>query len=76
MERAMREWARTDNAVATSVRAADRRLLQAVRQAFLDLGFGPDEADLRASATFAAGVGFSHLSPTPSAREAALRCAE
>lgn len=72
LERAMREWARSDEAVAQSVRAADRRLLRAVRQAFLDHGFDDDEADLRANATFAAGIGFLHLSgPTPDARQAA-----
>lgn len=74
MERAMREWARTDSTVADSVRAADRRLLHAVRQAFLDLGFDEDDADLRANATFAAGVGFIHLSGTrPNERESARR---
>ena len=35
LERAMREWARTDEAVAASVRAADQRVLDAVRQAFV-----------------------------------------
>jgi AcrR family transcriptional regulator len=62
LERAMREWARSDDSVAASVRAADRRLLRAVRQAFLDYGFDAEDADLRASATFAAGIGFLHLS--------------
>lgn len=62
LERAMREWARSDESVAASVRSADRRLLRAVRQAFLDYGFAADEADLRANATFAAGIGFLHLS--------------
>ena len=70
----MREWARTDTAVAASVRAADLRVLAAVRQAFLDYGFDPDEADLRASATFAAGIGLLHLGGhQPSARAAAGR---
>ena len=74
LERAMREWARTDEAVAASVRAADGRVLRAVRQAFLDYGFDTEEADLRAAATFAAGIGFLHLSgPQPSARGAARR---
>jgi AcrR family transcriptional regulator len=74
LERAMREWARTDEEVAASVRAADRRVLVAVRQAFLDFGFEADEADLRANATFAAGIGFLHLSgPQPSTRAAAQR---
>lgn len=73
LERAMREWARSDQSVAASVRAADRRLLRAVRQAFLDYGFADDEADFRASATFAAGIGFLHLSgANPSPRDTAL----
>jgi AcrR family transcriptional regulator len=37
-------------------------LERAVRQAFLDYGFDAEDADLRASATFAAGIGFLHLS--------------
>jgi AcrR family transcriptional regulator len=61
LERAMREWARTDEDAAVSVRAADQRVLAAVRQAFLDYGFDPDDADLRANATFAAAIGFLHL---------------
>jgi AcrR family transcriptional regulator len=74
LERAMREWARTDAAVAASVRAADQRVVAAVRQAFLDSGFAPEEAELRANATFAAGIGFLHLSGSkPSTRAAAGR---
>ena len=74
LERAMREWARTDEAVAASVRAADQRILDAVRRAFLDYGFDAEDADLRANATFAAGIGFLHLSGhTPNARGAAAR---
>jgi AcrR family transcriptional regulator len=61
LERTMREWARSDKAVAAGVDAADRRVLRAVRQAFLDLGFSPEETELRAGTTFAAGVGFLHL---------------
>ena len=64
LERAMREWARSDEAVAESVRAADRRILAAVRRAFEDYGFDAEEAELRADATFAAGIGFLHLSGT------------
>jgi AcrR family transcriptional regulator len=72
LERAMREWARSDETVAESVRAADRRLLRAVREAFLEYGFDPDEAKMRADATFAAGIGFLHLSgATPDASDAA-----
>ena len=74
LERAMRECARTDDAAAASVRAADHPVLAAVRQAVLTYGFGAEEADLRANATFAAGIGFLHLAgPQPSERAAAGR---
>lgn len=74
LERAMREWARSEDAVADAVRASDRRVLKAVRQAYLDEGFGSDEADMRANATFAAGIGFLHLSGSrPSPRAVGLR---
>ena len=56
------------------VTAADQRVLAAVRQAFLDYGFDTDDADLRADATFAAGIGFLHLAgEQPNVRAAARR---
>jgi AcrR family transcriptional regulator len=61
LERAMREWARTDPAAAASVRAADRRLLRSVAKAYSDYGFSPADAKLRAELTFAAGIGLLHL---------------
>lgn len=64
LERTMREWARSDAAVAAGVDAADRRVQAAVRQAFVDLGFAPHDADLRAATTFAAGIGFLNLAGT------------
>jgi len=70
LERAMREWARSEPTVAAAVRASDRRVVAAVRKAFLDDGFEPDQAEMRAGATFAAGIGFLHLSgsrPSPQA---------
>ncbi|MCV7279987.1 TetR/AcrR family transcriptional regulator [Mycolicibacterium flavescens] len=74
LERAMREWARTDDAVAAGVRASDARVVDAVRQAFVDDGFDSEDADVRANATFAAGIGFLHLSGSrPSAAAAARR---
>ena len=57
----MREWARTDENVAASVDAADRRVVRTVRQAFLDLGFAAAEAEFRAQTTFAAGIGFLQI---------------
>ncbi|WP_194163441.1 TetR/AcrR family transcriptional regulator [Mycolicibacterium sp. P1-5] len=62
LERALREWARTDADVAAAVAASDRWVRRAVRQAYLDDGFSTEEAGVRADATFAAGVGFLHLS--------------
>lgn len=61
LERAMREWARTDPTAAASVRSSDRRVLRAVTQAYLDAGFSPVDAKLRANSTFAAGIGLLHL---------------
>lgn len=61
LERTMREWGRSDKSAAAGVDAADRLVLASVRQAFVDLGFDSEEVELRAGATFAAGVGFLHL---------------
>lgn len=70
----MREWARSESAVAAAVRTSDRRVIDAVRQAFLDDGFDPEQADIRANATFAAGIGFLHLAGSrPSPRAAGRR---
>ena len=69
LERAMREWARSDDTIAAAVQAADRRLLTQLRQAFRDYGFDADEADLRARTTFAAGIGLLHLSGSTPRRQ-------
>ncbi|MCV7180039.1 TetR/AcrR family transcriptional regulator [Mycolicibacterium sphagni] len=72
LERAMREWARSDADIAVAVAASDRRVRRAVRQAYLDDGFSAEDAAVRADATFAAGVGFLHLSASaPGAKAAA-----
>ena len=73
LERAMREWARTDADVASAVAASDRRVRRAVRQAYLDDGFSTEEAAVRADATFAAGVGFLHLSASAPGSKAAAQ---
>lgn len=70
----MREWARSESTVTAAVRASDARVIAAVRQAFLDDGFDPEQADIRANATFAAGIGFLHLSgPRPNPHAAGRR---
>jgi AcrR family transcriptional regulator len=61
LERAMREWARTDPVAAANIRAADRRVLRTVTKAYADYGFAPADAKLRAELTFAAGIGLLHL---------------
>ncbi len=61
LERAMREWARTDPVAAANVREADRLTLRSVTKTFCDFGFSLDDAKLRAQLTFAAGIGLLHL---------------
>jgi AcrR family transcriptional regulator len=57
LERAMRLWALIDEDTRASVERSDRRVLRAVRQAFDDYGFEPEDAVLRSLVVFAAGVG-------------------
>ena len=63
LERAVREWARNDAAVAERVAASDRWVFRAVRKVFLDLGFDAADADIRAKTLFFAGVGFIYAGP-------------
>ncbi len=68
LERAMRLWALTDDAVLASVQRSDARVLRAVQQAFADCGFEAEDAALRSLVVFAAGVGLLHASgPIPAA---------
>jgi AcrR family transcriptional regulator len=62
LERAMRAWALTDEAVLASVQQSDGRVLRAIRQAFVAIGFGREEAALRAYVVFTLGVGHLHAS--------------
>src|ERR1700682_4422045 len=74
LERMMRVWALTDETVAASVRASDRRIMRAVRHALIDYGFGPEDADLRSAVMFAAGIGWAPTSGSaPDAAEIAQR---
>ncbi|WP_280500357.1 TetR/AcrR family transcriptional regulator [Nocardia farcinica] len=65
LERAMREWARSDPRAAASVRASDRHARRAVRRAFAEHGFDPETAARRAEWTFAIGIGALHLASSP-----------
>ncbi|WP_280503974.1 TetR/AcrR family transcriptional regulator [Nocardia farcinica] len=62
LERAMREWARTDPHAATAVRTSDRRAHHAVRRCLLAHGLDPDTAAVRADWIMAMGIGALHLS--------------
>ena len=73
LERAMREWARSDPAAAANIRAADRRLLRSVTKAYSDYGFSPADARLRAELTFAAGIGLLHLAGSAAQAQKAQR---
>ncbi|OBA78144.1 TetR family transcriptional regulator [Mycobacterium sp. 1164966.3] len=74
LERAMREWARTDPVAAANIRAADARLLRSVTKAYADYGFNASDAKLRAELTFAAGIGLLHLAGSAAqAQKAAQR---
>ena len=73
LERAVREWARSDPAVAERVRKSDRWVNRAVLRAFVDAGFSGADAEVRARGLFYAGVGFLH---TASERDLARGAAE
>jgi AcrR family transcriptional regulator len=73
LERAMRIWALTDDAVLASVQHSDARVLRAIRQAFADCGFGPEDAALRSFVVFASGVGLLHASGSTPATPPELR---
>ncbi|BBY18870.1 TetR/AcrR family transcriptional regulator [Mycolicibacterium litorale] len=62
VERVMRTWAIADEQVADKVRQSDRRVLSALREAFVDDGFSSAEAALRSTVMFAAGIGLLHAS--------------
>ena len=61
LERAMRVWALTDEAVAANVRKSDRRVQQAVYRALLDSGFGDADAQVRTAVFFGAGMWVLHV---------------
>ncbi len=60
LERAMRVWALTDDDVAANVRRSDGRVFRAVYRAFVDAGFDPEDAGVRAAVFFGAGMGVLH----------------
>jgi AcrR family transcriptional regulator len=73
LERAMRVWALTDDAVLASVQQSDTRVLRAIRHAFFDCGFDREDAALRAFVVFSAGVGLLHSTHSAPAAPPDLR---
>lgn len=72
VERALRDWARTDVRVADAVAAADLFVFGTVQGALLELGHEPLEARQRAGLLVYAGLGFAHghaALPVPTAEE-------
>jgi AcrR family transcriptional regulator len=63
IERAMRDWARTDARARAAIDASDALSFAAIRQSFELLGFTEVEADVRAKTLFYAGVGFGDVGP-------------
>jgi AcrR family transcriptional regulator len=58
---AVRDWARTSSRVAKLVRQVDRARIKLLAQIFTDLGFGREEADIRARITYFHQVGYYAL---------------
>ncbi len=58
LERAAREWARTNVLVSHTLTRSDKRILQLERKAFLGLGFSEADARMRTNALFCVGMGF------------------
>jgi AcrR family transcriptional regulator len=73
LERAMRVWALSDDAALASVQRSDERVLRAVQQAFVDVGFEQEDAALRSLVVFAAGVGLLHASGSTQTASPELR---
>ena len=63
LERASREWARTNVGVRRTLARSDGWILEAQRKAFLALGFTAAEARLRANTLFFAGMGYILTGP-------------
>ncbi len=61
LERAMRDWARTDPRASAAMKASDDLAFAAILKSFELLGFSHEEADIRAKTLFYAGVGFSDV---------------
>jgi hypothetical protein len=60
VERALREWAHTEQRVAAVIREADQFVFELVQAALVELGLSPSGARQRAGLLVYAGIGFAH----------------
>ena len=58
---AVRDWARTSNAVAKRVKRVDKKRIAILKKIFLDLGFSDQDAFIRARITYFHQVGYYTL---------------
>jgi AcrR family transcriptional regulator len=72
LDRAMRDWAGSNDVAAAAVRASDEHLLRFMEAAFRDLGYERDDARLRAIVLLSVGVARVHT-PWPTPRRARAR---
>ena len=63
LERAMRDWSRSDPRARAAIDASDQLAFASLVSSFELLGFTHEEADIRAKTLFFAGVGFSDVGP-------------
>lgn len=72
LERAVREWARTNPWVRERVARTDVVMGEKVRQAFREIGFGDGEAEVRSEMLFRTGLGFMLTVPDGAEMDLAL----
>jgi AcrR family transcriptional regulator len=63
LERAMRDWSRTDDRARAAIKASDARTFDTIVRGFETLGFDRTEADMRAKILFYSGVGLGDVGP-------------
>lgn len=60
VERALRDWARSDDRVAATIAESEQHVFALVQQALEQLGHEPAKARMRAGLLTYAGIGFAH----------------
>ncbi len=63
LERAMRDWSRSDARARAAIKASDARTFDTIVSGFETLGFTRRDADMRAKILFYSGVGLGDVGP-------------